>query len=64
MVRALDVNGGVDLILNWFNCVMQNGTLEEVKKIVAMLNEGAVPSSDVVGKFYRVLYILYKDFFF
>ncbi|XP_074331520.1 uncharacterized protein LOC141713741 isoform X3 [Apium graveolens] len=26
-----------------------NGTLDEVKKIVAMLNDGAVPSSDVVG---------------
>lgn len=29
---------------------MQNGTTEEVKKIVATLNEGQVPSQDVVGK--------------
>lgn len=29
---------------------MQNGTTEQVKKIVATLNEGQVPSEDVVGK--------------
>lgn len=41
----------VDFVLRFmrFNCVMQNGTLDEVKKIVAMLNEGAVPFPDVVG---------------
>lgn len=33
---------------------MQNGTSDEVKKIVSMLNEGAVPSGDVVGKYYQV----------
>lgn len=38
MARKFFVGG------NW-KC---NGTLEEVKKIVAMLNEGAVPSPDVV----------------
>lgn len=37
------------LVLNQFSCV-QNGTTEEVKKIVATLNEGQVPSHDVVGK--------------
>ena len=30
---------------------LQNGTTEEVKKIVATLNEAEVPSEDVVGKF-------------
>lgn len=30
---------------------MQNGTAEEVKKIVTTLNEAEVPSEDVVGKF-------------
>lgn len=29
---------------------MQNGTSEEIKKIVATLNAGQVPSQDVVGK--------------
>jgi len=29
---------------------MQNGTSEEVKKIVSALNNSQVPSSDVVGK--------------
>lgn len=29
---------------------MQNGTSEEVKKIVSTLNDDQVPSSDVVGK--------------
>lgn len=36
-------------ILNQLICV-QNGTTEEVKKIVATLNEGQVPSQDVVGE--------------
>ena len=30
---------------------LQNGNIEEVKKIVTMLNEAEVPSEDVVGKF-------------
>ena len=29
---------------------MQNGTIEEVKKLVAVLNEAEVPSEDDVGK--------------
>jgi hypothetical protein len=32
--------------------VLQNGTIEEVKKIVTMLNEAEVPSKDVVGKLF------------
>lgn len=47
----------------WFYCEMQNGTLEEVKKIVAMLNEGAVPSPDVVGMSYQVIHMLYMSIF-
>lgn len=31
--------------------VLQNGTIEEVKKIVTTLNEAEVPSEDVVGMF-------------
>lgn len=31
---------------------LQNGTLEEVKKIVSMLNEAEVPSENVVGKLF------------
>lgn len=30
---------------------MQNGTIDEVKKIVNLLNEGKVPSQDVVGEY-------------
>lgn len=30
--------------------VWQNGTSEEVKKIVSTLNQAEVPSEDVVGK--------------
>ena len=30
---------------------LQNGTVEEVKKIVNVLNAGDVPSSDIVGKY-------------
>lgn len=37
------------MFLNQLICI-QNGTIEEVKKIVATLNEGQVPSQDVVGK--------------
>ena len=33
---------------------VQNGTIEEVKKIVSFLNEAEVPSEDVVGK--KLLY--------
>lgn len=29
---------------------MQNGTGEEIKKIVSTLNDGKVPSGDVVGE--------------
>lgn len=29
---------------------MQNGTVEEVKKIVTVLNEAEVPSEDIVGE--------------
>lgn len=29
---------------------MQNGTVNEVKKIVAVLNEAEVPPEDVVGE--------------
>lgn len=29
---------------------MQNGTVDEVKKIVSTLNAGKVPSGDVVGE--------------
>ena len=36
------------LSLNWM--LMQNGTSEEVKKLVSTLNAGEVPSQDVVGK--------------
>lgn len=31
--------------------ILQNGTTEEVKKIVTTLNEAQVPSGDVVGMF-------------
>lgn len=31
--------------------MLQNGTTEEVKKIVTTLNEAEVPSEDVVGMF-------------
>lgn len=31
---------------------LQNGTVEEVKKIVTLLNEAEVPSEDVVGEFF------------
>lgn len=31
---------------------MQNGTTDEVKKIVSTLNEAEVPSEDIVGKFH------------
>lgn len=33
-----------------FNNLYQNGTTDEVKKIVTTLNEAEVPSEDVVGK--------------
>lgn len=31
-------------------CCVQNGTGEDVKKIVTVLNEAEVPSEDVVGE--------------
>jgi hypothetical protein len=31
---------------------LQNGTAEEVKKIVTVLSEAEVPSEDDVGKFF------------
>jgi hypothetical protein len=43
-----------DCVNTWFSGLnwmwMQNGTTEEVKKIVSTLNEAQVPSQDVVGK--------------
>lgn len=36
------------MILFWV--LTQNGTVEEVKKIVTFLNEAEVPTEDVVGK--------------
>lgn len=40
-----------DLIrcLLWIGICVQNGTADEVKKIVSTLNEAEVPSEDVVG---------------
>lgn len=47
-------NKGVTNIWCNLNCFMQNGTSEEVKKIVSTLNAGQVPSEDVVGKYIQV----------
>lgn len=39
------------MVIDW-----QNGTVDDVKKIVATLNAGDIPSTDVVGKYicYRI----------
>lgn len=39
---------------------LQNGTNEEVKKIVATLNQGEVPSEDVVGMFWILCGFLWE----
>ena len=38
------------VLLKDFNFYLQNGSTEEVKKIVASLNAAQVPSQDVVGE--------------
>lgn len=40
---------------------LQNGTVEEVKKIVNLLNQSEIPPPDVVGWFYylRLILIVY-----
>lgn len=38
--------------------MLQNGTTEEVKKIVTTLNEAQVPGEDVVGESQQALYVL------
>lgn len=35
---------------SWCLVLLQNGTVDEVKKIVTILNEAEVPSEDVVGE--------------
>lgn len=45
-------------MFEFFCGMLQNGTTEEVKKIVTILNEAEVPSEDVVGKFSWALYFL------
>lgn len=37
----------IDVSFDWNR--LQNGTTEEVKKIVSMLNEAEVPSEEIVG---------------
>lgn len=39
----------MSLLIEWK--ILQNGTTEEVKKIVGMLNEAEIPSEDAVGKY-------------
>lgn len=41
---------------NWSS--LQNGTTEEVKKIVTILNEAEVPSEEVVGMLFANYYLL------
>lgn len=36
-------------VLTWLILCMQNGTTEQVDKIVKTLNDGQIPSTDVVG---------------
>lgn len=40
--------------------LLQNGTPEEVKKIVTTLNEAEVPSEDVVGEFCFELTLIFR----
>lgn len=46
----------------WALILVQNGTGEEVKKIVTTLNEAEVPSEDVVGEFCFELLNISSDF--
>mgnify|MGYP000285289466 CR=1 FL=1 len=40
---------------------LQNGTVEEVKKIVNVLNAGDVPSSDIVGKYHLLAFLVLHE---
>lgn len=40
--------------------ILQNGTTDQLKKIIATLNEGDVPSQDIVGK---LIVCLKKNYF-
>lgn len=55
------------IIVIWFNreveILPQNGTTEEVKKIVETLNAGQVPSPDVVGECIYELKVYVSSFF-
>lgn len=46
---------------------LQNGTIEEVKKIVSILNEAEVPSEEIVGMIIKSPFgfdVLFFFFFF